>query len=140
MEKFPTVAGDLMSSPLITIDGNSTVRDLSFLMINKNIGSLIITIEGEPVGIVTEKDIIEKVAAFCKDPCITRTREIMSCPIITIEKNAGILATIRKMRNESVSRLTVTSDNKLIGIISEKYILRGISLASLTSFSSLLRT
>ncbi len=140
MEKFPTVAGDLMSSPLITIDGNSTVRDLSFLMINKNIGSLIITVEGEPVGIVTEKDIIERVAAFCKDPCETKTREIMSCPIITIEKNAGVLATIRKMRNEGISRLGVTSNNELVGIISEKDILRGISLASLTSFSSLLRT
>jgi malate dehydrogenase (oxaloacetate-decarboxylating) len=140
MEKFPTVAGDLMSSPLTTIDGNTNVRDLSFLMINESIGSLIVTIKDEPVGIITQKDIIERVVAFCKNPCDTKACEIMSSPIISIEKNSGILTTIRKMRKEGISRLGVTSNKKLVGIVSEKDILRGVSLASLTSFSSLLRT
>jgi predicted transcriptional regulator len=139
VERFPTVISDIMSSPVITIDENYNVRDSSLLMINKKIGSLIITQMGKPVGIVTEKDLIEKVVIPCIDPCETRIGDVMTSPIITIDKNTDILKTVREMRAHNVSHLIVRDGEEMVGIVSEKDLLRGISIASLTSFSSLLR-
>lgn len=140
MEKFPTVVGDLMSSPVVTIDSKANVRDASLLMKDKDIGSLIVTRQGKPVGILTERDLLEQVVALCRDPCETSVSSVMSSPITSIEKDAGILAAIRRMRSEEISRLAVKDEDAIIGIVSEKDILRGISLASLTSFSTLLRS
>ncbi|MFP3950994.1 MAG: cyclic nucleotide-binding/CBS domain-containing protein [Candidatus Bathyarchaeia archaeon] len=139
MEKFPTVVGDLMSSPVIKIDYDANVRDASLLMKDKEIGSLIVTHRGMPVGILTERDLLERVVAFCRDPCDTRVGEVMSSPIISIERDQGILVAIRQMRQEDIGRLVVTDGEEVIGVVSEKDILRGVSLASLTSFSTLLR-
>lgn len=140
MEKFPTVVGDLKSSPVVTIDSKANVRDASLLMKDKDIGSLIVTRQGKPAGILTERDLLERVVALCKDPCETIVEDIMSSPIISIEQDHGILEAIRRMRREDIGRLAVTDGENIIGIVSEKDIMRGVSLASLTSFSTLLRT
>jgi CBS domain-containing protein len=128
-----------MSSPVIKVEGNTSVRDSALLMINQGIGSLIVTHADKPVGIVTETDLIERVVALCKDPCEISIREVMSKPIIWIDKNKGILEAIRRMRDEGISRLLVMDGDSLVGIVSERDLLRGVSIASLTSFNSLLR-
>lgn len=128
-----------MSSPVITIDGEANVRDAALLMTDKRIGSILITERGQPVGIVTERDILARVVALCRDVCVTKMREIMSTPLITVPKNTGILEAMRKMREHGISRLVIMEGNSLIGIVSERDIIRAVTFASLTSFSTLLR-
>lgn len=139
LEKFPSVVSDIMSSPVVTVDGEINVRDAALLMTDKRIGSIIITDRGQPIGIVTERDMLERVVSACRDPCETKTKEIMSTPLITVPKETGILAAIRKMRGKDISRLVVMDRGILVGIVSERDIIRAISIASLTSFSTLLR-
>jgi len=139
LEKFPSIVADIMSSPVITIDGEANVRDAALLMTDKRIGSILITERGQPVGIVTERDILARVVALCRDVCVTKMREIMSTPLITVPKNTGILEAMRKMREHGISRLVIMEGNSLIGIVSERDIIRAVTFASLTSFSTLLR-
>jgi CBS domain-containing protein len=138
LEKFPSTVTDIMSSPVISIDGNVNVRDAALLMTEKQIGSIIIMERGQPVGIVTEQDILVRVVCPCADPCEIRMKEIMSSPLITIPMETMILDAMRKMREKGISRLVVM-DGKLEGIVSEKDIIRACSIASLTSFSTFLR-
>lgn len=139
MEKFPSVVADIMSSPVVTVDGEINVRDAALLMADKRIGSIIITDRGQTIGIVTERDMLERVVSVCRDPCETKTKEIMSTPLITVPKETGILEAIRKMRGNNISRLVVMDRSILVGIVSERDIIRAVSIASLTSFSTLLR-
>ena len=139
MEKFPSVVADIMSSPVVAIDGEANVRDAALTMTDRRIGSIIITERGQPIGIVTERDMLERVISLCRDPCETRMKEIMSSPLITVPKETAILEAMRKMREKGISRLVVMEDNVLIGIVSERDIIRAVSIASLTSFSTLLR-
>ena len=139
MEKFPSIVADIMSSPVVAIDGETNVRDAALMMTDRRIGSIIITERGQPIGIVTERDMLERVISLCRDPCETRMREIMSSPLITVPKETAILEAMRKMREKGISRLVVMEDNVLIGIVSERDIIRAVSIASLTSFSTLLR-
>ena len=139
MEKFPSVVADIMSSPVVTVDGEANVRDAALKMTDRRIGSIIITERGQPIGIVTERDMLERVVSLCRDPCDTRMKEIMSSPLITVPKETAILEAMRKMREKGISRLVVMEDNVLLGIVSERDIIRAVSIASLTSFSTLLR-
>ena len=97
MEKFPSVVGDVMSSPAVNVDGETNVRDSALLMTEKGIGSLIVMERGRAVGIVTKRDMMQKVVSLCLDPCETKISDIMSSPLITAHKEMGILAAMRKM-------------------------------------------
>lgn len=137
--KPPSIVADIMSSPVTTIDGEVSVRDSSQTMIDKQIGSIIVTEHDQPRGIVTERDLVERVVAPCRDPNQTKIKEIMSTPLITISKEMGILDAMRKMRKKDISRLVVMDDGTLIGLISEKDVIRAVTISSITSFSTLLR-
>jgi len=138
MEKYPSVVSDIMSSPVITLNGEVNIRDAALLMTDKRIGSIIVTERGKPIGIVTERDVIERIVCPCKDPCEVKMKEIMTRPVITIFKDATILDAMREMRGRNISRLVVI-DGDVEGIISESDIIRAVSIASLTSFSTLLK-
>jgi len=137
--KPPSIVADIMSSPVTTIDGEVSVRDSSQTMIDKQIGSIIVTERDQPRGIVTERDLVERVVAPCRDPNQTKIKEIMSTPLITISKETGILDAMRMMRKKDISRLVVMDDGTLIGLISEKDVIRAVTISSITSFSTLLR-
>jgi len=137
--KPPSIVADIMSSPVTTIDGEVSVRDSSQTMIDRQIGSIVVTERDQPRGIVTERDLVERVVAPCRDPNQTKIKEIMSTPLITISKETGILDAMRKMRKKDISRLVVMDDGTLIGLISEKDIIRAVTISSITSFSTLLR-
>lgn len=138
MEKYPSVVSDIMSSPVITLNGEVNVRDAALLMTDKRIGSIVVTERGTPIGIVTERDILERVVCPCKDPCEVKMKEIMTSPVITIFKDTTILEAMREMRGRNISRLVVI-DGDIEGIISESDVIRAVSIASLTSFSTLLK-
>lgn len=136
--KFPSAVSDAMSSPVVTVDEDMNVRDSANLMTDEEIGSLIVLADGEPVGIVTKRDMMQRVVSTCRDPCETRIKDIMSAPLITIDKDAGILTAMRKMRECKISRLVVMEGDVLVGVISERDVIKAVSFASLSSFSSLI--
>ena len=83
MEKFPSVVGDVMSSPVVSVDGETNVRDSALLMTEKSIGSIIVMERGMAIGIVTKRDMMQKVVSLCLDLCETKIKDIMSSPLIT---------------------------------------------------------
>ncbi|RLG54891.1 MAG: signal transduction protein, partial [Thermoproteota archaeon] len=76
---------DVMSKPVVTIEEDKTVVEAAKLMGEKRIGSLIVTREGEPVGILTERDILTKAIACDLDICKLKVKEIMSSPLIVVK-------------------------------------------------------
>jgi len=139
LSRPPSIVSDIMSSPVITIDVETSVKEATRSMIDNKIGSILVTRQGKPLGIVTERDLIERIVEPSRDPSKTKIKEIMSAPLITISKETGILVAMRKMREYEISRLVVMDDDTLIGILSEKDIVRAVSISSITSFSTLLR-
>lgn len=139
MMKFPSNVGDAMSSPVITVEGETNVRDSAKLMTDKGIGSLIVLEDGKPVGIVTKRDMIKRVVSECKDPCGTKIRDIMTSPVITTSKDVGILSAMRTMREHQISQLLVLDGDRMAGVISERDLIKAVSYASMASFTPLMR-
>jgi CBS domain-containing protein len=139
MMKFPSYVGDAMSSPVITVNEETNVRDSAILMTDKGIGSLIVLEDGKPVGIVTKRDMIKRIVSECKDPCGTKIRDIMTSPVITTSKDVGILSAMRTMREHQISQLLVLDGDRMVGVISERDLIKAVSYASLASFTPLMR-
>jgi signal-transduction protein with cAMP-binding, CBS, and nucleotidyltransferase domain len=125
---------------LVTIEGSRSVKEASEVMLEKGIGSIVVTEKGSPVGIVTKSDLLERVIVDCKDPRECKIGEIMSSPLISIDKNTPILDAMRELRQRKVRRLLVSDGEKIMGIVSEYDMINAVTISSLTQFSTLLRT
>jgi CBS domain-containing protein len=124
---------------LVTIEGSRSVKEASEIMLEKGIGSIVVTEEGSPVGIVTKSDLLGRVIVKCRDPEDCRISEIMSSPLISIDKNTPILDAMRELRNRKVRRLLVSESGNIVGIVSEYDMINAVTISSLTQFSTLLR-
>jgi len=138
LEKFPSVVSDIMKK-LVTIDGSGSVKEMAEIMLEKGIGSIVVTEEGGPVGIVTKSDLLARVIVKCRDPRECKIGEIMSSPLISIDKNTPILEAMRELRHRKVRRLLVSDGEKIVGIVSEYDMINAVTISSLTQFSTLLR-
>lgn len=136
---FPSNVGDAMSSPVITVDSENNVKDSATLMTRRGIGSLIIVEKGKPVGIVTKRDIIKRVVSEGKDPSRTKIKEIMSSPLITTSRETSILSAMRTLRERHISQMLVLDGEEMIGVISERDLIKAVIYASLASFSPLMK-
>ncbi|RLI28116.1 hypothetical protein DRO58_02840 [Candidatus Bathyarchaeota archaeon] len=124
---------------LVTIEGSRSVKEASEIMLEKGIGSIVVTEEGSPVGIVTKSDLLGRVIVKCRDPRDCSISEIMSSPLISIDKNKPILDAMRELRSRKVRRLLVSDGEKIVGIVSEYDMINAVTISSLTQFSTLLR-
>jgi CBS domain-containing protein len=104
---------------IISIDSKAKVKDAAGLMVEKRIGSLVANRDGLPFGIVTEHDLMEKIAAEGVDPSKTTVSEVMTAPLTTIDASASIIDAARRMVEKQVKRLVVTDQDKIVGIVSQ---------------------
>lgn len=114
---------DVMSRPVTTEDEDASTTIISKDMELSGIGSVVITKEGQPVGIVTDRDVAMKVIMKNRMPSELKTKEIMSSPLITIKPEASVEEACERLVENGIRRLPVVEDDKLIGIISVRNIL-----------------
>ena len=115
---------DVMTSPVLTLDENTTSNEVANLMDENNLGSVIITNKtGRPVGIITERDLVKRVLAKNIVPDTVRAKEIMTSPLVTIEPEATISEAARRMSRLDIRRLGVVYKGNLVGVISSRDIL-----------------
>ncbi len=79
----------------------------------------------DPIGIVTERDILYKVVAAGLDPSNVNVRAVMNAPVATIDSKAKVIDAIAKMSKLGVRRLGVTKDGKFVGLITQKAMILG---------------
>jgi CBS domain-containing protein len=136
--KFPSVVGDAMKE-IISVEESAFVYEAAQRMIENKIGSIAVTENGKPVGIITRSDMIKKVIVAYIDPRVSKAGELMSHPIITIDADTLILDAMRCLRDKNINQVFVERDGEIVGIISEGDMIRVVIRSSLTQFSSLLR-
>ncbi len=115
---------EVMSSRPRTGRPDMTVKEAAALMLREGVGSLIILEDGEPVGILTERDLLYKVVAVGKVPSKTKVERVMSSPVITISPGSNISIVAKRMSDLHLRRLPVVENGKLIGMLTEKDILK----------------
>ena len=114
---------NIMTEDLITVDADAPLMQAMKKMVEKNIGSVIVSRDDQPVGIVTERDILKD---FCVNPRSGESRiaDIMSSPLITIDAGTSLGRAADLMAEKKIRRLLVTEDNMIKGIVTERDIMR----------------
>ncbi|MGZ3757747.1 MAG: CBS domain-containing protein [Mucilaginibacter sp.] len=103
---------------VISIDADTSVLDALRLMSEKNIGSVIVTEDGEYAGLLTERDYARKVILKGKSSDETTVREIMSTGLPRILPNSSIETCMHIMSETNIRYLPVFREDHLVGIIS----------------------
>ncbi len=114
---------NIMTEDLITVDADAPLMQAMKKMVEKNIGSVIVSRGDRPVGIVTERDILKD---FCVNPRSGESRiaDIMSSPLITIDAGTSLGRAADLMAEKKIRRLLVTEDDMIKGIVTERDIMR----------------
>ena len=82
--------------------------------------SYVIILEtGKPIGIVTERDVIDKVVVPDREPQRMTVTEIMSTPVITIEPDEDLVTASNVMRDQKITKLLVMRGDIVYGIITD---------------------
>jgi CBS domain-containing protein len=109
---------DIMSRPIIVEDEETLVTQIAEDMEELGIGSVVVTKEGEPAGIITERDIALKVLLKNKRASEVEAREIMTSPLTTIEPEASVEEACKLAARKRIKRLPVVENGVLVGIVS----------------------
>jgi len=114
---FTTSVGDLSSKEVITASQDISIQEAAKIMSEKKISSLILTNkEGTPSGIITDRDLRDKVVAKGAD-CSAPVWTIMSEPYVKSDVKEYCFEAILKMVKHNVHHLLVMKDGKLKGIL-----------------------
>lgn len=95
------------------------------VMRRHNISSLVVCSAEQPVGMVTDRDLRNKVVALGRDPVTLTVAEVMNAPLITIGEGEFLFEALHRITRHGIHRLAVTAaDGRLVGIITDSDILR----------------
>ena len=115
---------DFMSTNVKTIRTDATVKEAVSKMNKFRIGSIIVMEGKRPVGIITERDILERIVEPCIEPTAIRAKEIMSSPIISTSPDVNIEDAARLMAAKKIKKLAVTEKGELVGIVTSMDLMR----------------
>ena len=109
---------DVMDTKVVQIDGKKPVSEVIKAMLDNNVWSVVVTVDGLPTGVITERDIIRRVIAKGLTLSV-KAQDIMTSPIITISPDASLGEAMAKMVEKNIRRLFVVEKGKLIGRITQ---------------------
>ena len=110
---------DIMQKNVITIQEDKSALDAAKLISEKDISFLVIVKDDKPIGVITERDFVRKIAAQDKQASLIPLSEIMSYKFRWVEPSTEIEDAVQKMLNHNVRRLIVLEDKKLVGVITQ---------------------
>lgn len=124
-----TFVKDVMISDLATLDVSASISEAAKLMDEKDVGCIIVTKNQLPVGILTERDFIKRIAS--KEKSLTASlEEVMSSPLIEIDSNETVWEAAQIMKVNNIHKLPVRKDNKIIGIVTTTDLVKICSIGS----------
>jgi CBS domain-containing protein len=122
----PKVA-DYMAESVVTSGPDEGISRIASMMLEHNIGSVVIMENQRIMGILTERDfvrIVEKVGMLLKKDL---ARDHMVTPVITVQSDAPITDAAELMRSNHVRHLTVLDkDLKMVGMISSRDLMKAV--------------
>lgn len=104
---------------VLSIGPQASVLDAAQLMNEHKIGSLVVMDGGQVVGIITERDILQRVVAQRRDPVDSRVQEVMTVEVVCCQPHTTIEEARGVMKNRRIRHLPVLDgDRRLCGLIS----------------------
>ena len=124
-----TFVHEIMNKDVLTLDKSTSLQDAAEHMKKLNVGCVIVIDSNNPIGIITERDFVTKIAAEGR-PLFTEIREVMSSPLITIDSEETVWEASEIMKEKLIHKLPIKKNEEIIGIITTSDIVRISSVGS----------
>jgi len=118
----------IMVENIVTLQRDTSAYDAVKLMNKKGIGCLLVVHKNQIVGILTERDVLERVVEGCKDPKGTKVLEIMTRDVIVGKPDMELVEATKLMLENKVKKLPIVEGNQLVGLVTLTDIARSAGL------------
>ena len=115
---------DIMARNVKTVRVDDTALEAVSKMNKFHIGSVIVMNNGRPIGIITERNILQRIVEPRLDPAVVSAKDIMSSPLVTVDVNAAVEEAAQIMARRRIKKLPVVDKDKLVGVVSTSDIVR----------------
>ena len=123
-----SVLRELMQTTIETIASERTVLEATQTMAEKRIGSLLVLEAGDTAGLVSETNVVRNVIAAGLPARSTSVGAVMKAPLIQIDINDTACDASRLMAEKRVRHLAVTEDNRVVGLLSVRDLVKAVSI------------
>lgn len=111
------IVKDVMNTDVKTTDDDSSVQEAAKEMKKFRIGSLVVVDGTKMIGIVTERDIMDKVVSEASDPSKIKVKEVMTDEVIMVDPEKDLGEAAELMVDKKIKKLPVIKGNQLVGIV-----------------------
>jgi CBS domain-containing protein len=103
---------------VLSIDGDATVYEAVERMVESNVGSLLVEVDGRIDGIFTERDYLRRVTLEGRTDRESRVREIMTAPLVVVSPGTSVEECMSLMTERRIRHLPVVEGGDVIGLVS----------------------
>ena len=127
----------IMETDALIMEGDKTVFDAINKMQEKNAKVVLISHQGEAIGIVSKSDILFKVAAKNLPLNKVKLREIMSAPVYSLPPHSTLQEALNYMDKYDIKQIIVSTGSSILGILNRANIYENVQKASMSAVESL---
>ena len=120
---------DIMTKAVVSVDAETSVSDAAIMMEYAQVGSIVVTENNTPVGIVTDRDFAIKIVAHAY-PIDTKVKRVMSSPLYSISPDESVRMIADFMYTRGIRKLPVIDNDKVIGIVTATDLVRQFALCT----------
>jgi len=118
---------DVMTKALVSVDPVTSLYQISKMMEQGGMGSILVKKDGVPSGIITDRDFAIKIAAYGVS-MDSPVEKIATFPLQTINSNDSLLDAAKMMADKKIRKLAVVEDEKVVGIITSTDLVNQLAL------------
>ncbi|PSG96808.1 CBS domain-containing protein [Thermoplasmatales archaeon SW_10_69_26] len=108
---------DIARDRVVTADPHTAAEQVARQLKEANVGCVVVTEDGQPSGLVTDRDLVTRVVANLGAASGLTAGDIMTPEVATIEADQGIFELTELMRRQGIRRVPVVDGGDLDGIV-----------------------
>jgi len=108
---------DVMSTDVIVCDADTTIADVARIMRDRHVGDVLVSSDGRLRGIATDRDIVVRCVAEKGDLDDRRIGDLLTTDPVMVDPDASVGDAVQRMVDNSIRRLPVVDDGKLVGVV-----------------------
>ncbi len=121
-----------MKLPSVEISSTELVSNVVAMMLNKNASSVLIAKNGQPAGVISDKEILQNIIEKKKDPAKTEIKDFQYTPLVVLDEAESVTNALKIMQKRGTTRVAVVKNGQLVGMLTEKSIKDREELAAKT--------
>ena len=103
---------------VVEIGSEATVFDAVKLMVDENVGAVLVTHDGEISGIFTERDYLRRIAVEGRTSRETEVRDVMSSPVVAVTPETSVDEAMAIMTDRRIRHVPVVDSGRVVGVVS----------------------